>query len=163
MTKEYVLYVSLAGGDKPEVDWDSILSPHVEKLEVLQQGKTQIFIRADEDLITAIATSHPEIRVTDVVNYQLIRLREKTGVGLSGKDWLAWLDTDEGKELVEETFAAAGLPEVDESELEAGTYTNRRLAEMAGGLTKLLGLLVRLPGNDPASKRSILSFAVEMD
>ena len=72
-----------------------------------------------------------------------------------------WSETETGKELVEKAFKAVDLPEVDEKDLEPGTYTNRQLAKMIAGPGSLVVLLMRLPGNDPASKRSILSFAVE--
>ena len=74
-----------------------------------------------------------------------------------------WLNTDDGRNLFEKVFEAAGLPEVEEKDLEPGTYTNLQLAEMARSPEKLLALLMKVPGNDPASKRSILSFAVEME
>lgn len=68
------------------------------------------------------------------------------------------------KAVVEEAFDAAGLPEVLESELEAGTYTNAQFMKaMADDLGVLLGYIKQLPSLDSAaSKRSTLSFAVEM-
>ena len=74
-------------------------------------------------------------------------------------DWL--LESGAENEVIGYAFLAAGLPEVEERDLEPGTYTNRQLTEMVGDPTKLLELLMQLPENDPASKRSILSFAVK--
>ena len=50
----------------------------------------------------------------------------------------------------------------DEKDLEPGTYTNQQIAEKAGGPVELVHLLLGLPEHiDQASKRSILSFAVD--
>ncbi|MFC1598842.1 hypothetical protein ACFL2U_02470 [Patescibacteria group bacterium] len=73
-----------------------------------------------------------------------------------------WLDSEKGKELFEKAFETAGLPEVEERDLETGTYTNQQIAEKFDDPKDLLVLLMKLPGGDPASKRSILSFAVDM-
>lgn len=74
-----------------------------------------------------------------------------------------WFDTEKGKELIEKAFETAGMPEVEEAELEPGTYTNLQLAQKAGSPEKFVTLLMKLPDGSPASKRSILSFAVEKD
>jgi hypothetical protein len=69
------------------------------------------------------------------------------------------------QKLVEASFKAAGLPEVDEKDLETGTYTNAQIAEkLRGNPMKLVQLLMSLDamGGDVATKRSILSFAVDM-
>lgn len=68
-------------------------------------------------------------------------------------------------DLIMKAFETAGLPEVNESQLEAGTYTNAQLAEkMRGDPGKLIHLLMNVStmGNSPAAKRSILSIAVDM-
>lgn len=75
-----------------------------------------------------------------------------------------WSETEKGRQLVEETFAAAKLPEVDENELETGTYTNVQIARKCDDPLNLVIILMNLPedgGN--ASRRSILSFAVDME
>lgn len=61
-------------------------------------------------------------------------------------------------------FNAAGLPEVPESELETGTYTNAQIAgKLHDNPTKLLQLLMGVSQLGSAvEKRSILSFAVDM-
>ncbi|MBI2121915.1 MAG: hypothetical protein HYT98_02225 [Candidatus Sungbacteria bacterium] len=74
----------------------------------------------------------------------------------------SWLDTEKGQEFFKKAFEVADLPEVDGDVLEQGTYTNRQIAEKAGSPEKLLSLLMNVSG-DRATKRSILSFAVEMD
>ncbi len=74
-----------------------------------------------------------------------------------------WSTTQKGKEFIEAAFKAANLPEVKETDLEPGTYTNQQIAEKVDNPEKLLALLMGLPGNDRASKRSILSFAIEME
>ena len=74
-----------------------------------------------------------------------------------------WSSTEKGKRLVKAAFEIAGLPEVAEAELEPGTYTNQQIVEMTESPKRLIALLMGLPDNDPAFKRSILSFAVEMD
>ncbi len=69
------------------------------------------------------------------------------------------------QQLVEKSFEAAGLPEVDVKDLETGTYTNAQIGEkLRSNPLKLVQLLMRLSviGGDVASKRSILSFAVDM-
>ena len=68
-------------------------------------------------------------------------------------------------EFVEKAFEAAGLPEVSEDQLETGTYTNAQVAEMyRNDPTRLLSLLMGVSNlGNPAEKRSILSFAVDMD
>jgi hypothetical protein len=75
--------------------------------------------------------------------------------------------TDDAKyqEFVTKAFIAAGLPEVEEHQLETGTYTNAQIAEkMRGDPRKLLSLLMGVSnmGKSQAEKRSILSFAVDM-
>lgn len=65
--------------------------------------------------------------------------------------------------FVEAAFKAAGLPEVAEEELEVGTYTNQQIAErFRSDPMRLMTLLMQLPGGGPASRRSILSFAVDL-
>lgn len=67
------------------------------------------------------------------------------------------------QEIVEIAFEVAGLPEVDPSQLEIGTYTNAQIAEKLRGDTgRLLTLLRRVSnlGNE-AAKRNILSIAVD--
>lgn len=68
------------------------------------------------------------------------------------------------QEFVEKAFAVAGLPEVDETQLEIWTYTNAQIAEkMRGKPEELLSLLMRVSDlGSEAEKRSILSFAVDM-
>ena len=73
-----------------------------------------------------------------------------------------WLNTEKGQEFFKKAFETAGLPEVKEEDLETGTYTNRQIAEKCADPKDLLVLLMKLPGGDPASKRSILSFAIDM-
>ncbi len=74
-----------------------------------------------------------------------------------------WSDTELGKQLVEAAFKAANLPEIDEASLEPGTYTNQQIAKKVDNPEKFVALLLGLPsGDDFASKRSILSFAVDM-
>ena len=73
-----------------------------------------------------------------------------------------WLNSEVGKVIFEEAFEKAGLPEIDENDLEVGTYTNRQIAEMFNDPVALTALLMMLPDNDHASKRSILSFTVEI-
>lgn len=66
--------------------------------------------------------------------------------------------------FVEKAFEAAGLPEIKEEDLEAGTYTNAQIAErLRNDPFQLLALLMRVSnlGNE-AEKRSILSFAVDL-
>ncbi len=68
------------------------------------------------------------------------------------------------QKFVETSFKAAGLSEVDQSQLETGTYTNAQIAEkLRDDPQKLLSLLMNVSnmGNE-AEKRSILSFAVDM-
>ena len=73
-----------------------------------------------------------------------------------------WLKTEQGQKLFEEMFKAADLPEVEESDLEPGTYTNQQIAEKFGDPKDLILLLMKLPqGVGNASKRSTLSFAVD--
>jgi hypothetical protein len=72
-----------------------------------------------------------------------------------------WQDTEKGKDFLKQAFETAGLPEVDESLLEPGTYTNRQIAEKFNDPRKLLAILMLLPGSDPASKRSVLRFVVD--
>jgi len=69
------------------------------------------------------------------------------------------------QKFVESAFKTAKLPEVKEEELEIGTYTNAQVAEKFRddplGLLKLLMGLSKMGGGN-ASRRSILSFAVDM-
>ena len=74
-----------------------------------------------------------------------------------------WSSTEKGKEFIERAFRAADLPEVNEADLEPGTYTNQQIAEKVKNPVELLALLMNLPGDDRASNRSVLSFAAEMD
>jgi predicted RNase H-like nuclease len=73
-----------------------------------------------------------------------------------------WQDTEVGKKFIVKAFADAGMPEVEKSNLEPGTYTNE---ELAGFFTDSLDLWHALHQlrfqADPTVKRSILSFAVE--
>lgn len=73
-------------------------------------------------------------------------------------------DQEKWDKFVESAFAAANLPEVPEDQLEVGTYTNRQIAErFRDNPMGLLALLMQLPkGGGAASRRSILSFAVDM-
>ncbi len=67
------------------------------------------------------------------------------------------------QEFVKSQFEAAGLPEVDPSQLETGTYTNAQIAEkFRGRPEELRALLNRVPrtGNE-AEKRNILSLIWE--
>lgn len=73
-----------------------------------------------------------------------------------------WLEYPEGQEFFTKVFEAAGLPEVDEKDLEPGTYTNRQIAEKVVSPEDLLFMLMGLLGGCQASKRSILSFMVDM-
>lgn len=75
---------------------------------------------------------------------------------------LHWSTTKRGKKFVESAFKAADLLEIDEANLELGTYTNQQIAEKIDKPERLLALLMNLPGSDNASRRSILSFAVDM-
>lgn len=75
---------------------------------------------------------------------------------------LHWSTTERGKKFVESAFKAADLPEIDEANLELGTYTNQQIAEKINKPESLLALLMNLSGGDNASRRSILSFAVDM-
>lgn len=66
--------------------------------------------------------------------------------------------------LVHKSFVAAGLTEVDEKDLESGTYTNAQIAmALINDPMKLVQLLMDVEhiGNQ-AEKRSILSFAVDI-
>jgi hypothetical protein len=74
-----------------------------------------------------------------------------------------WCETDEGKAYVKKAFKNAGMPEVERKDLEAGTYTNEDLAAFFPNKDAFWHALNQLRfSNDPRSKRSILSFAVEM-
>jgi len=69
------------------------------------------------------------------------------------------------QKLVNSAFEAAKLPEVTEDQLETGTYTNAQIAEkMRDKPVKFLSLLMDISqmGGGNASRRSILSFAVDM-
>ncbi len=72
---------------------------------------------------------------------------------------------DPYKQLIEKAFIETGLPEVSESQLETGTYTNAQIVEkLVKKLFVLFVLLARFRemNTDSATKRSMLSFAVEM-
>ena len=74
-----------------------------------------------------------------------------------------WSETDLGRALVAIAFETANLHEVDENELEIGTYTNAQVAVKCSSPTQLVALLMKLPdGGGNASRRSVLSFAVDM-
>ncbi len=68
-------------------------------------------------------------------------------------------------EVAKTAFINAGIPEVEKEELETGTYTNAEMIEkMRTNPSKLLHLIMRVSEmGDAASKRSILSFAVDME
>ena len=72
-----------------------------------------------------------------------------------------WFDTEEGKAMIQQAFEATGLPEVEEKDLELGTFTNRQIAEKFEAPAELILILMGLPEGSPASMRSILSFAVD--
>jgi len=75
---------------------------------------------------------------------------------------LSWIDEDEGRRTFEKAFVTARLPEVVEGDLEAGTYTNRHLAEKAGGPVMLVSLLKvagRLSVDNPANQRTAQAFS----
>lgn len=73
------------------------------------------------------------------------------------------VDPKKWAEFVESAFKAARLPEVEENQLETGTYTNAQIAEKVGDPFRLMQLLMALPeGGGDASRRQILSFAVDM-
>ncbi len=74
-------------------------------------------------------------------------------------------DNMEWQEIGKKAFEAAGLPEIPEHLLEIGTYTNAQMIEMfrdEPGELLLLLMRVSLLGTKAVSKRSILSFAVDM-
>ena len=73
-----------------------------------------------------------------------------------------WLETEDGQELFEAIFKAVDLSEVEERDLEIGTYTNRQIAEKFDDPRKLTAILMSLPNTSPASKRSIMSFTVDL-
>jgi hypothetical protein len=79
-----------------------------------------------------------------------------------GKEMPEWLNTKKGQDLVREAFKAAGMPEVKETDLETGTYTNQQIAEKFEDPMMFLTMLMQLPGDDPVVKRSVLSMAVDM-
>lgn len=70
---------------------------------------------------------------------------------------------DDYQVLARRAFEDAGLEEIDESQLEPGTYTNAQITEMMrGDPDQLVFLLTHLPtGAGAGSMRSILSFAVD--
>lgn len=72
-------------------------------------------------------------------------------------------DEDKWRVLVKAAFDAAGLPEVDEKDLETGTYTNKQIAErFRDRPKKLIELLISVTGfGSEAERRSILSFVVD--
>jgi len=63
-----------------------------------------------------------------------------------------------------EAFEEAGLPEINESRLEPGTYTNAQMAEkMAGHIPELKAFLRQLDQHgSPAANRSTLSMAINL-
>ncbi len=65
--------------------------------------------------------------------------------------------------FVKKAFEIVELPEVEQSQLETGTYTNHQIAEhYRNDPNELLVLLNKLSMNNTAAeKRSILSFAVD--
>ncbi|HEY4505423.1 MAG TPA: hypothetical protein VJG67_01915 [Candidatus Paceibacterota bacterium] len=65
--------------------------------------------------------------------------------------------------FVESAFKAANLPDVPKDELETGTYTNRQIADnFRQRPIEFMSLLMDLPDGSDASRRSILSFAVDL-
>ncbi len=72
---------------------------------------------------------------------------------------------EEYEALMLRGFAEAGLPEVDDDQLEAGTYSNATIKEMMRqqplALAHLLSEIAR-SSDSPAAKRSTLSFGVDM-
>lgn len=73
-----------------------------------------------------------------------------------------WFDTEAGKAMIQQAFEAIGLPEVEEDDLESGTFTNQQIAEKFEYPAELISILKGLPKGSPASMRSLLSFAVDM-
>jgi len=74
-----------------------------------------------------------------------------------------WSETEKGKEFIQSAFKAANLPEVNKNQLETGTYTNQEIAKMFNDPRDFMVALMRLPhGGGKASRRSILSFAVDL-
>ncbi|MBI3421043.1 MAG: hypothetical protein HY006_03185 [Candidatus Sungbacteria bacterium] len=73
------------------------------------------------------------------------------------------MDPKKWNEFVAAAFEAAGLPEVDERNLEPGTYTNQQIVAKVRHPSELLRLLTGLPQDSSvAAKRSILSFALDL-
>lgn len=68
------------------------------------------------------------------------------------------------KEFYQLCFKTAEIPEVKQEDLEVGTYTNQQIAEhFRKEPEKLVAVLMQLPKDaNPGSKRSILSFLIEM-
>ena len=85
-------------------------------------------------------------------------MAEETVISLVGPEWLK---AERGEELFESMFETAELPEIDSKDLEPGTYTNRQIAEKFDDPAELIEVLMSLPGNSPASNRSVLSVYVK--
>ena len=79
-------------------------------------------------------------------------------------DETKWYDTEQGKSLIKSAFDDAGMPEVTKDQLEVGTYTNADLATFFSDPMDFLMMAMKMSGSvaSPTSKRSIMSFAVEM-
>ena len=74
-----------------------------------------------------------------------------------------WHETEEGQAFIKKAFENAGMPEVEAKDLEPGTYTNVQLAAFFPTQDEFWHALNQLRfNNDPWSKRSVMSFAVEM-
>ena len=72
-------------------------------------------------------------------------------------------DEEKWQDFVDKAFKVIDLPEVDTEDLEVGTYTNAQIAEhFRKNSLGLVSLLDKLPGSSVASRRSILSFVVDM-
>lgn len=127
----------------PAKDWAKVLG--------------EVLMHADDDTIIIVDS----VAKRDLALIAIRRLGKKVQIEIATEN--QWWETDHGKKLMAAAFEAAELPEVDETDLEIGTYTNLQLAEKSGSPEKLLMLLMRLPREiNSASRRSIMSFAVEM-
>ena len=77
---------------------------------------------------------------------------------------IKWYETEKGKTLIKSAFDDAGMPEVTKDQLEVGTYTNADLAAFFNDPMEFLMMTMKVSksGDSPVSKRSVMSFAVEM-
>ncbi len=77
---------------------------------------------------------------------------------------IKWYETERGKALIKSAFDDAGMHEVTKDQLEVGTYTNADLAAFFSDPMEFLIMTTKMSksGTSPVSKRSIMSFAVEM-